>query len=134
MVLMNNEMGLAWEEAEKGRFRDDYFSPVVMPVIEHVPWARRSLPIPPGIWDKVVALIKQKIEAGVYAPSNSSYRHQWFCVAKKNGDVRIVHNLGPLNAVTVKDATQPPLVNHYAEQCSGRAIYTSLDIFVGYDH
>jgi len=27
-----NEKGLAWEETEKGRFRDDYFSPVKIPV------------------------------------------------------------------------------------------------------
>ena len=32
MVLMNNEMGLAWAEMEKGRFREDYFSPVVFSV------------------------------------------------------------------------------------------------------
>ena len=93
-----------------------------------------SLPIPPGICDKVIALIKQKITAGVYKPSNSSYCHQWFCVAKKNGDICIVHNLGPLNAITIKDAVQPPLVEHYAEQCSTCSIYTGLDLFVGYNH
>src|ERR1700678_3942322 len=48
-VLRNNEMGLAWDESEKGRFRDDYLSPVVIPTIEHVPWAHRQPPILPGI-------------------------------------------------------------------------------------
>jgi len=45
-VLKMNEMGLAWMEAEKGRFRDEYFSPVKIPVIEHTPWAHKNLPIP----------------------------------------------------------------------------------------
>lgn len=133
-VLKVNEMGLAWNEMEKGRFRDEYFSPVVFPVIPHTPWCKKNLPIPPGIRDKVVDLIKQKVAAGVYEPSTSSYRHQWFCVAKKDGSVRIVHNLGPLNAVTVKDAGQPPLVDQYADQCSAHSVYTGLDLFVGYDH
>ena len=55
-------------------------------------------------------------------------------MAKKDGRVRIVHNLGPLNEVTVKDAAQPPLIDQYTEQCSARSIYTALDLFVGYDH
>jgi len=37
-----NELGLAWTETEKGRFRDDYFSSVKIPVIEHIPWAYRK--------------------------------------------------------------------------------------------
>ena len=49
MVLMNNEMGLAWAETEKRRFCEDYFLPVVFPVIKHIPWCKKSLPIPPGI-------------------------------------------------------------------------------------
>ncbi|KAG2335642.1 hypothetical protein BDR05DRAFT_846382, partial [Suillus weaverae] len=46
-VLTNNEFALAWDETEKGRFRDDYFSPVIIPTVEHVPWAHRQPPIPP---------------------------------------------------------------------------------------
>ncbi|KAF8629695.1 hypothetical protein AX17_005585, partial [Amanita inopinata Kibby_2008] len=109
-VLVKNEMGLAWEEAEKGRFHDEYFSPVKIPVIKHVPWTKKSLPIPPGICNKVINLIRRKVESGVYKLSYSSYRHQWFTVAKKDGNVQIIHNLMPLNAVTVRDSQEPPLV------------------------
>ena len=38
-VLLLNEKGLAWEKTEKERFRDDYFSPVKIPVQEHLLWA-----------------------------------------------------------------------------------------------
>ncbi|KAG2738246.1 hypothetical protein P692DRAFT_20759185, partial [Suillus brevipes Sb2] len=100
-VLNLNETALAWDETEKGRFRDDYFPPVIIPTIEHTPWVHRQPPIPPGIRDEVIALIKSKIASGVYEASNSSYQSRWFCVAKKNGSVRIVHDLQPLNAVTV---------------------------------
>jgi len=56
-VLWVNERGLAWKETEKGRFRDKYFLPVKIPVQEHVPWAQKTLPIPPGICEKVIELI-----------------------------------------------------------------------------
>ena len=121
-VLLNNETGLTWDETEKGRFRDDYFPPVVIPTIEHTPWVHRQPPIPPGIRDEVIRLIKSKIVSGVYEPSNSSYQSRWFYVAKKNGSVRIVHDLQPLNAVTIKDAATLPYVEHFAEQCAGRSI------------
>ena len=133
-VLRNNEMGLAWDESEKGRFRDNYLSPVVIPTIEHVPWAHRQPPVPPGIRDKVLKLIQSKIDSGVYEPSDSSYQSKWFCVAKKNGSVRIVHDLQPLNAVTIRDAATLPYVEHFAEQSAGRSIYTMMDLFVGFDH
>ena len=133
-VLQLNEKGLAWDETKKGRFRENYFSLVKIPVQEHVPWARKTLPIPPGICEKVIELIRRKVDSGVYETSYSSYRHQWFTVAKKNRSLCIIHNLTPLNAITVHDSQEPPLVYLYAEQCSVRSIYLGLDLFIEYDH
>jgi hypothetical protein len=36
-ILKMHEEGLAWTEEEKGRFSDEYFSPVKIPIIEHIP-------------------------------------------------------------------------------------------------
>ena len=132
-VLLANETAIAWCEGEKGRFRDDYFSPVIFPVIKHIPWCKKNRPTPPAVREKMAELVRKKVEAGVYKPSQSSYRHAIMHVNKKCGNIRIVHNLCPLNKVTVKDAGQPLIIDHYAEQCSGRSIYTTLNLFVGYD-
>ncbi|KAH7922152.1 hypothetical protein BV22DRAFT_1106780 [Leucogyrophana mollusca] len=86
-VLLNNEMGLAWDKSEKGRFREDYFKPVVIPTIENTPWMHRQPPIPPGIHDEVIELIQAKVASGVYEPCNSSYQSKWSCVAKKDSTV-----------------------------------------------
>jgi len=75
-VLQLNKKGLVWDETEKGRFYEDYFSPVKISVQEHVPWARKTLPIPQRIREKVIELIRRKIDSGVYETSYSSYRHQ----------------------------------------------------------
>ena len=64
MCIQN--MGFAWDDSERGHFCEDFFPPVIMPVIEHKPWVLRNMPIPPGIYDKVCKIIQVKIDAGVY--------------------------------------------------------------------
>lgn len=133
-VLKLNEAAIAFDESEKGRFRDDYFSPYVISVVEHEPWAEKNIPIPEGIKDEVIEIIKAKIASGVYEPSQASYRSRWFCVKKPNGKYRIVHDLQTLNSITIRDSGLPPIMDSFVEQFAGRACYTMADIFVGYDH
>ena len=100
--MCKHERAFAWDDSERGRFRKDFFPPIEFPVVAHTPWVLKNIPIPPGIYKEVCAIIKEKIDAGVYEPSNSSYRSRWFCVLKKDGkSLRIVHSLEPLNAVTI---------------------------------
>ena len=112
---------------------DDYFSLYIIHVVPYVPWAKHNIPIPPGIKDKVVTLLKEKIAAGVYEPSQSSYRSRWFCVLKKNGKLRIVHDLQPLNKVTIRDAGLPPNLDNFMEPFAGRQCYTVFDLYWGFD-
>lgn len=133
-LIRIHEKGFAWSEQEKGKFSNDYFDPVIIPTIEHVPWVLRNIPIPPGKYNEIVKIIKDKISSGVYEPSNSSYRSRWFCVFKKDGkSLRIVHDLQPLNAVTVKDSAQPPNIELLAESFGGYSCYGMFDLFVGFD-
>jgi hypothetical protein len=133
-VVVNNEAAIAWDDSERGTFRQDYFEPITIPTVEHEPWTQKPIPIPPGLQQQVIQFIKSKIQRGVYEPSSSSYRSRWFCVPKKDGKFRIVHDLQPLNAVTIKDSGLPPNIEPYAEHCAGRAIYLMGDLYVGYDH
>ena len=76
--------------------------------------------------------MKEKIKAGVYEPSHASYRSRWFCVLKKNGSLRIVHNLQPLNGVTICEAGVPPILDEFVESFTGRVIFSVLDMFWGF--
>ena len=126
--------GFAWNDLQRGRFRTDFFPLVEFPVIPHTPWVQKNFPIPPGLYKEVCTIIRKKMEAGVYEPSNSSYRSRWFCVLKKDGkSLRIVHSLEPLNAVTIKHSGVTPIPDHLAEQFAGRACGAMLDLYVGYD-
>ena len=124
----------AWDDSERGHFREDFFPPIEIPVVPHTPWVLRNIPIPPGIYDEVCAVIKRKIDAGVFEPSNSSYRSRWFCVLKKDGkSLRIVQSLEPLNKVTIQHSGVPPFTDHLAEHFAGRACGSLMDLYVGYD-
>ena len=92
-VLMKNEGALAWDDTEKGRFRDDYFAPIVVPTIEHEPWTLKNIPVPPGLRDPVIKFIKEKIASGTYEPSGSSYRSRWFCVPRRMFRLIINHKI-----------------------------------------
>ena len=132
--MMIHEDGFAWESAERGHFREDFFPPVDIPVIPHKPWVQRNIPIPPGLYDEVCRLVKEKMDAGVFEPSNSSYRSRWFVVVKKDGkSLRIVQSLEPLNEVTIAHSGVPPFTEQLAEQFAGRACCSMMDLYVGYD-
>lgn len=126
--------GFAWIDSERGNFRTDFFPPIDFPVVPHKPWVEKNIPIPPGVYKQVCEIIKSKIAAGVYEPSNSSYRSRWFCVLKKDGkSLRPVHSLESLNKVTIQHSGVPPIPEHLAEQFAGRACGGTLDLYVGYD-
>ncbi|KAH7917089.1 hypothetical protein BV22DRAFT_991874, partial [Leucogyrophana mollusca] len=128
------EKGFAWDDSERGHLREDFFPPVDMPVLPHKPWVLKNIPIPPGIYDKVCKVIRRKIDAGVYEPSNSSYRSRWFCIVKKDGSsLRLVHSLEPLNTVTIQHSGVPPFTDQVAEQFAGRPCGGILDLYMGYD-
>jgi hypothetical protein len=127
--MLAHDSGFAWSEKERGSFRTNFFPPVDFPVVPHTPWVERNFPIPPGIYEDVCAIVQKKLAAGIYEPSNSSYRSRWFCVLKKDGKLlRPVHSLEPLNRITIQHSGVPPIPEHLAEQFGGM-----LDLYVGYD-
>ena len=132
-VMVLNEAALAFEETDRGTLREDYFSPYIMPTIPHTAWEERNIPIPPGIKDKVIDLLKHKMDAGVYEHCQSAYRSKWFCVLKKSGKLRIVHDLQALNSVTIRDAGGPPILDDFVEPFAGHQCYTVFDLFWGFD-
>ena len=72
---------------------------------------------------------------GVYERSNSAYQSKWFCVLKKNEkSLRLVHDLQPPDAVTIKDSRVPPIMESFTDSLGGCGCYTGLDLFMAFDH
>ncbi len=133
-LVLTHEHVFAWEENEKGAFTRELFDPILLPTIEHTPWVMKNIPIPPGIYEDVCQVLKTKIEAQVYEPSNSSYRSKWFCVLKKDKkSLRLVHDLQPLNTVAIQDVSTLPSTEDIVDKFGGRACYGGLDLLVAFD-
>ena len=132
-LMMAQNGAFAWEDEEKGRFKEEFFPPIEIPIIEHKPWVLKNIPIPPGLQAEVCRILREKIKNGIMEPSNSPYRSRWFTVLKKNGKLRIVHSLEPLNAVTIAHSGVPPVTDELAIHFSGRACGGMFDLYVGYD-
>lgn len=132
-VLLKNEEALAWTEEEKGGFKEEYVPPVKIPVVDHKPWQDRNIRLPIRTREKVIEFLKRKVETGLYERSQSSYRSGFFAVEKKDGRIRLVHDLQKLNSITVRDAGVPPNMDEMTEELAGCYMYTGLDAFSGYD-
>ena len=79
-------------------------------------------------------IIKDWIASGVYEPSAAAYQSHWFCVLKQDGkSLCLIHDLQPLNAVTIWDLSTPPFIEHLAESFARYAVYSMMDLFAGYD-
>jgi hypothetical protein len=64
----------------------------------------------------------------------ATYRLCWFCIVKKDGkSLSLVHNLQPLNTVTIHDASLLPFIEHLAESFAGYAVYGMMDLYSGYN-
>ena len=132
MIIHNN--AFTWENPEHGHFKEDFFPPVNIPVIPHKPWIQHNILIPPGLYKKLCKVLKQKLDAGVLKPSNSSYQSRWFCILKRDGkSLCIVQSLEPLNQVTIAHSGVPPFTEQLAEQLAGHTCNSMIDLFVGYD-
>jgi hypothetical protein len=132
MCLQNGVF--AWTDQERGHFCEDFFPPIEIPTIPHKLWAQCNIPIPPGIYDDVCRIIKNKIEASVYEWLNSSYCSCWFCVVKKDGkSLCLVHSLELLNQVTIKHSGIMPFTDQIGKHFAGCTCGGMLDLYVRYD-
>ena len=133
-MVLNHETAFAWTATERGRLDDQYFPPVKISTVPHTPWILQNIPIPPSSWDQAIQITKDCITSGVYEPSATAYRSRWFCMLKQDGKtLRLVHDLQPLNTVTIQDSSVPPFVEHLAESFGGYTVYSMMDLFAGYD-
>ena len=132
-MMIHND-AFAWENSEHGHFRENFFPPVNIPVIPHKPWIQHNILIPPGLYEELCKAVKQKLDAGVFEPSNSSYQSRWFCILKKDGKLLcIVQSLEPLNQVTITHSGVPPFTEQLTEQFAGCTCNSMIDLFIGYD-
>jgi len=70
----------------------------------------------------------------MYEPCQPSYCSKWFCtwIPAKNR-LTIVHDLQPLNAVTIKESSILSNLDQFVDQFLGGKCFTILDLYWGFD-
>ncbi|KAF9521094.1 hypothetical protein BS47DRAFT_1286130 [Hydnum rufescens UP504] len=100
-LILKYQDAFAFEEHERGTFNTDYFPPYEMPTVPHEPWMKKNIRIHSVEWMKSSKLLQEQFDSGKYEQSASSYCSAIFAVEKKSRFLRLVHDLQPLNAVTI---------------------------------
>ena len=131
-ILGRNEQAISFTDDERGQFKKEYFPDYVMETVPHVPWRLPPIPIPKAVKPEMIEMLKSQVKAGTLEPSRSSYRSRVFVVAKPKGGWRVVHDLQPLNAVSIQDSMLPPNVHEFAESFVGYSVYGVMDLYSGY--
>lgn len=128
-----HQNAFVFEDSERGTFCEDHFSLYIISYRPHILWAFANIPIPPGLKDQVIKLLKEKMAARVYEPSQSSYRSQWFYVPKKNGKLWILYDLQPMNDITIKESGLLPNLDSFVKPFAEQQCYTVLDLYWGFN-
>lgn len=131
-VLRENEDAISFEDSERGCFKPEYFPDYVMETVPHEPWREAPIRIPKAVKSEMTDMLRKQVESGNLEPAHASYRSRVFVVQKPKGGLRIVHDLQPLNAVSVQDAMLPPNVYKFAEGFIGYSVYATMDLYSGY--
>ena len=132
-MLERHGKAFAFSPNEIGCADPSIVEPMIIFTIPHVPWNLKPIPVPRAHIPKVIDLLKEKIAMGILEPSSAPYSNRWFTVPKKNGSLRFIQDLQPVNQVTIRNSGVGPIVDEFAEEFAGRAIYSIGDLYSGYD-
>jgi hypothetical protein len=132
-MLEQHGKAFAFSPQEIGCADPKQIEPMVIFTVPHIPWNLKPIPVPRAHLPKLVELLKEKVAMGILEPSNAPYSNRWFTVPKKNGSLRFIQDLQPVNKVTIRNAGIGPSVDEFAEEFAGRSIYSIGDLYSGYD-
>jgi len=95
----------------------------------------KNIQFPPGIKDKVIELLKHKMDAGVYEHCQSAIPVKVVCGPQEVCKLRIVMTSRRLNAVINPGCWWTAILDDFLVEnpFSGRQCYTVFDLFWGFD-
>ena len=132
-MLKRHGKAFTFQPEEIGCVDPKIVEPMVIFTIPHIPWNFKPIPMPRARIPQLLELLKEKIRMGILEPSNAPYSSRWFTVLKKDGRLRFIQDMQPVNKVTIRNSGIGPIVDEFAEMFAGRAIYSMGDLYSGYD-
>ena len=102
--------------------------PMVIFTVPHVPWNLKPIRVPRAHVPMLMEIFKQKVELGILEPSSAPYSNRWFTVPKKNGTLRFIEDLQPVNKVTICNTGVGPSIDE-SRKPSPAGPYTRSEIY-----
>jgi len=132
-MIKKHGKAFAFSMKEIGCVDPKKVTPMVIFTVPHIPWDLKPIPVPRALTPKLIELLKEKLDGKILERSDAPYSNRWFTVLKKNGKLRFIQDMQPPNKVTIRNVGVGPVVDEYAEDFAGRAIYSIGDLYSGYD-
>ncbi|MCO5606983.1 hypothetical protein L7F22_061174 [Adiantum nelumboides] len=132
-MLSTHGKAFSFEPHEIGCVDPKVVAPMVIFTVPHMPWNLRPIPVLKVHISKLIDLLNEKMRMDILEPSSAPYSSRWFTVPKKNGSLRFIQDLQPVNKVTIRNVGTGPIVDEFAKAFAGRAIYSMGDLYSGYD-
>jgi len=132
-ILKQHGKAFSFSLKEIGCVNPREVMPMIIFTVPHVPWDLKPLSVPRALLPNLIELLKEKLDAKILGRSNAPYSNRWFTVKKKNGKLRFIQDMQPPNRVTIRNVGTGPLVDEFAEEFAGKAIYSIGDLYSGYD-
>ncbi|MCO5563160.1 hypothetical protein L7F22_016797 [Adiantum nelumboides] len=132
-MLMQHGKAFAFDPNKIGCVDPSVVSPMIIFNVPHMPWSLQPIPVPKAHLPKLIDLLNEKIRMGILEPSCAPYFNRWFTVPKKNGTLRFIQDMQPVNKVTIRNVGTGPIVDEFVESFAGRAIYSMGDLYSGYN-
>src|SRR5687768_8194696 len=102
-MLLRHGKAFAFEPREIDCVDPKIVALMVIFTISHTPWNLRPIPVPKAHLPKLVELLNEKINMEILEPSIAPYSNRWFTVPKKNGTLRFIQDMQPVNKVTIRN-------------------------------
>ena len=96
---------------------------MVIFTIPHVLWNLKAIPVPRRNIPKLIKLLKEKVEMGILEPSNAPYSNRWFTVPMKNGTLKFIQDLQPVNKVTIHNVGIGASIDEFGETFANHLFY-----------
>jgi hypothetical protein len=92
----------------------------------------RPYHVAPELKDEIERQVKELLEQGVIAPSNSAFGSPVLLVKKEETAWRLVVDYRQLNALTVKGKYPLPVIDELLDELAGASWFSKLDLKAGY--
>jgi hypothetical protein len=132
-MISRHGKAFAFKIEEMGCVNPQEVTPMIVFTVPHIPWDLKPIPVPKALLPQLVELLKEKVRAQILEPSGAPYSNRWFTIRKKNGKLRFIQDMQPPNAITIRNVGTGPIIDEFAEEFAGRAIYSIRELYFGYD-